>query len=52
MKVLLINGSPKEHGNTFRALSEVAAALNGEGVETEMVSIGKQAMQGCIALMI
>ncbi len=49
MKVLLINGSPKEHGNTFRALSEVAATLNAEGVETEIISIGKQAMQGCIA---
>jgi len=49
MKVLLINGSPKERGNTFRALSEVATALNSEGVETEMVNIGKQAMQGCIA---
>ncbi len=49
MKVLLINGSPKERGNTFRALSEVAATLNAEGVETEIVSIGKKAMQGCIA---
>ncbi len=48
MKVLLINGSPKEHGNTFRALSEVAAALNAEGVETQIVNLGKQAVQGCI----
>jgi len=49
MKVLLLNGSPKEHGNTFRALSEVASSLNNEGVKTEIVSIGKQAIQGCIA---
>lgn len=49
MKVLLINGSPKEHGNTFRSLSEVAKILNEEGIETEIVSIGKQAVQGCIA---
>jgi multimeric flavodoxin WrbA len=49
MKVLLINGSPKEHGNTFQALSEVANTLNAEGIETEIVSIGKQAVQGCIA---
>ena len=27
MKVLLINGSPREHGNTFTALSEVAKVL-------------------------
>ncbi len=49
MKVLLINGSPREHGNTFRALSEVATTLNAEGVETEIVSIGKGAVQGCVA---
>ena len=48
-KVLLINGSPKEKGNTFLALSEVAKTLNEEGVETEIISIGKQAVQGCIA---
>ena len=41
MKVLLINGSPKEHGNTFQALSEVANTLNAEGIETEIISIGK-----------
>jgi len=45
MKVLLISGSPKEHGNTFLALSEVAKTLNAEGIETEIVSIGKQAVQ-------
>jgi multimeric flavodoxin WrbA len=49
MKVLLINGSPREHGNTFRALSEVADTLNQQGVETEIISIGKKAVQGCIA---
>ena len=49
MKVLLINGSPKEKGNTFQALSEVARTLNAEDIETEIVSIGKQAVQGCVA---
>ena len=49
MKVLLINGSPRENGNTLLALSEVAKTLNAEGVETEIVSIGKKAVQGCIA---
>lgn len=49
MKVLLINGSPKENGNTFLALSEVAQTLNAEGVDTEIISIGKKAVQGCIA---
>ena len=38
-KVLLINGSPRENGNTFIALSEVAKTLNEEGVDTEIISI-------------
>ena len=49
MKVLLINGSPRENGNTFTALSEVANTLKSEGIDTEIISIGKQAVQGCIA---
>ena len=48
-KVLLINGSPRENGNTFRALSEVAKTLNEEDINTEIINIGKQAVQGCIA---
>lgn len=43
-KVLLINGSPRENGNTFTALNEVVKTLNDEGVETEIISIGKQAV--------
>lgn len=31
------------------SLSEVAKTLNEEGVDTEIISIGKQAVQGCIA---
>lgn len=49
MKVLLINGSPKEKGNTAQALGEVAATLHAEGIETVTVNIGKKAVQGCIA---
>ena len=49
MKVLLINGSPHENGNTFLALSEVAQALNREDIRTDIISIGKQPAQGCIA---
>lgn len=48
MKVLLINGSPHSKGNTFIALSEVAGALEKEGVTTEIVSIGTKPVQGCI----
>ena len=49
MKVLLINGSPKKEGNTFIALSEIATALKGDGIETQIISIGNKAVQGCIA---
>ncbi len=51
MKVLLINGSPRKNGNTFTALSQVADALNAEGVETEIVHIGTAPIQGCTACM-
>lgn len=49
MKVLLINGSPRSKGNTCIALTEVAKALQANGIETEMISIGTKAVQGCIA---
>ncbi len=48
MKVLLINGSPNEHGCTYTALCEVASAIRGEGLETEIVWIGKGPVRGCI----
>lgn len=51
MKVLLINGSSRKNGNTFAALSQVAGALNAEGVETEIVHIGTAPVQGCTACM-
>ena len=49
MKVVLINGSPHRKGNTFIALSEVAGALENEGVQTEIIQLGIKAVQGCIA---
>lgn len=48
MRVLLINGSPHEHGNTRIALDEVAKTLETEGVQTITVSIGTQPVRGCI----
>ena len=49
MKVVLINGSPHRNGNRFIALSEVAGALEKEGVQTEIIQLGIKAVQGCIA---
>lgn len=47
-KVLLVNGSGNENGCTFTALSEVAAALEKEGIETEIFQLGKGAIRDCI----
>lgn len=49
MKVLLINGSPNEKGCTFTALSEVAVTLEHNGIETEILWIGKKAIHDCVA---
>lgn len=49
MKVLLINGSPRREGNTATALKEVAEQLAHEGIESETVWIGNNAIRGCIA---
>ena len=46
MKVLLLNGSPNEHGCTYTALCEVARALEESGVETETLWIGNRAVRG------
>lgn len=48
MKVLLINGSRREKGCTYTALSLVAGALNEDGIETEILFVGKETMNGNI----
>ena len=42
MKVLLINGSPNEHGCTYTALSETAETLQKHGIDTEILYLGKK----------
>ena len=48
MKVLMINGSANERGCTFTALSEVGKPLQEQGIETEIIQLGKQAYRDCI----
>lgn len=48
MKVLLINGSPNEKGCTYTALNVIAETLNEQGVESEIVNVGKNCVMGCI----
>jgi multimeric flavodoxin WrbA len=49
MKVILVNGSPNEKGCTFTALSEVAKVLQNNGIETEIMYLGKKPIQACVA---
>lgn len=48
MKVLLVNGSPKAHGNTALALEEVSRALESLGVNTETLHVGNKSVRGCV----
>lgn len=48
MKVLLVNGSPKEKGCTYTALSEIAKTLEENGVETEIFHVGAKPVIGCV----
>lgn len=50
-RILMLNGSPNQHGCTFTALSEVANALKVHGIDSEIVYLGKKAVQGCVACM-
>lgn len=47
MKVLLINGSTRENGCVYNALSEIARVLNEEGVETEILQMGLSRVYDC-----
>lgn len=49
MKVLMINGSPRQKGNTYIALHEIEQVFQSEGIETEIVNIGNKVIRGCIA---
>ena len=48
MKVLMINGSPNENGCTAAALKIVGESLSQEGIVSEILWLGKGALQDCI----
>lgn len=48
MKVLLVNGSPHQHGCTYTALAETAHTLQEEGIDSEIFWIGNKPIGGCI----
>ena len=49
MKVLLINGSPRVGGNTAFALNQMTEVFAEQGIETELIQVGKEAIRGCVA---
>ncbi len=48
MKVLLLNGSPHEQGNTYLSLSEIAEILKENGIDSEIFYIGKDPVASCM----
>ena len=48
MKVLMINGSPHQKGNTAVALNEIANQLEKNGIASEIVQLGVQPVRSCI----
>ena len=49
MKVVLFNGSPRKKGNTFHCLRVVQEELESNGIECELVWIGAEKLNGCLA---
>jgi multimeric flavodoxin WrbA len=48
MNVIAINGSPRERGNSYHALSRLRQGLKAEGIGFEIVQVGDKAIRGCI----
>lgn len=47
MKVVAINGSPKNNGNTAQLIDAIAQELAHEGITTEVMHIGNKTIRGC-----
>ena len=48
MKVVAVNGSPKENGNTAQALQVLLGEVHKKDIETELVTVGNKMIHGCI----
>ena len=44
----MINGSPRQKGNTSIALAEIAGQMKKHGIDSEIVWIGNRPVRGCI----
>jgi multimeric flavodoxin WrbA len=51
MKVIGFNGSARKEGNTSILIQKVFDELEAEGIETKLVNLGPQSVNGCLACM-
>ena len=49
MKVILVNGSPREKGCTYTALCEAQKEFEKNGIESEIFWVGNKPISGCIS---
>lgn len=49
MKVVAFNGSPRKKGNTAGCLNTVLGEIEKQGIETELIHVGKEKIRGCQA---
>jgi multimeric flavodoxin WrbA len=47
MKVIALNGSPRQESNTGKALVVMAEELARDSIETEIITVGNQNIHGC-----
>jgi multimeric flavodoxin WrbA len=48
MKVIAFNGSPHYDGVVAKGISVISGELQKEGIETEVVQVGKEIIRGCV----
>ena len=48
-RIILLNGSPHQHGCTATALDEMIRVFEEEMIETRLIQVGSKAIRGCIA---
>ena len=48
-KVILLNGSPHQHGCTATALEEMISVFEREGIGTKLIQVGMHDIRGCIS---
>ena len=51
MKVVGINGSPRKDGNTSVLIRKVFDELEAQGIATQLINLGPQSVNGCLACM-